>query len=391
MDTAISFKNPDHCVRKAIMDYHKKHLLETSNSVCFHKGVSLNNNTGGDYLLQARIRWSKELADCFGDHSPSILSGADYTFCTPQHNNLRVGEGSFGLVVLGQEINTKKLVIGKLIKKKDEDEDGEQAIYSMLKEYMYQWRAFNILQKAQTTNPEKDIAGVPQPIGFLKIKNTRKHRFCEYMLVSEYCSLLPDASSAMSMAEALNANRDNRAILSLREWRDVSVGLLRASHELQKHDVYHNDLKPPNVMIEFKHGKVRPHIIDFGLASTSINYSESHRPMFDIKYEKRCPQTAPELFRRPTPLDSSDLYSYGHILFQMGEKMNMKGLRDLSQYYHASRVNGHFYTYEWMMHNVKCCWNQLIRHYESIRARSAEIRNTEDILDLERKRDSMSS
>ncbi len=94
------------------------------------------------------------------------------------------------------------------------------------------------------------------------------------------------------------------------EVRDIGTALLEALAHAHAHGLIHNDLKPKNVLLD-RHGT--PRVIDFGLASASVDAEDSAliagTPAF----------LAPERLTGAAPDARCDLYGVGATLFTLAE------------------------------------------------------------------------
>lgn len=90
---------------------------------------------------------------------------------------------------------------------------------------------------------------------------------------------------------------------------ELAVQVLRALNYLHSRDIYHFDIKPQNILVEEKNGKLRAKIIDFGLAS----YRPENR---DNKSVGTPAYMAPEVMSRKARDGRADLYSFGVVIYK---------------------------------------------------------------------------
>ena len=225
--------------RRSIMEYISNTNMIQDNSLEFEEDLETT-----DPLFRALINANKELKAYFGESVPKILNGAHYKVTSV------VGRGSQGLVMLARNTADGKLYVIKMSNRLS----NPNVVYRFLKEFMFQEHAHSVLQ---------GTCAVPEPKGFIRVEEGGG---IIYMMVSEFCSVIPDAEAALSMNQAIKEHMNHKPILSLTEWRDVCVSLIDAVNTLQSNDIYHIDLKTDNILLQFIDDTVHPVIIDFGIS-----------------------------------------------------------------------------------------------------------------------------
>ena len=237
----------------------------------------------------------------------------------------RAGKGVSGDVFLAFDKANKRCVVIKPCAGQLKDSNYLNNLSLLLREYMFQELAHKILDRQCTA---------PKPLGFIPWKNNPGDcSTVQYMMVSEFCSVIPGDCTPLSVAQAL-IEHNKRPLLSAKEWSGVIRKLIRASEKLNEADLYHVDLKPDNVMLQFTNNRVEPIIIDYGSATRQERRAKG--PMFVSKldHKKFHPHTAPELFLQPRPTKTCDLYGISFIVLQVSEVL---GITELKKYISAFR------------------------------------------------------
>ena len=247
------------------------------------------------------------------DQGPPLLK------CTRYNVLSRVGGGEGREVFLALDKETNQHVAIKTCTGQVND---TTKLGSLLKEYMFQELAHGILERQCTA---------PKPLGLIPWKDAYAQPWqVEYMMVSEFCSVVPGKGVPLSAADALKEHEAKRPLLSDGEWREVITKLIRATQKLNNNNIYHIDLKPDNVMLQFTaNNRVEPIIIDYGLACRKG--TSKGRPMFTSKFDNPVwyhPHTAPELFKQSQPSATCDLYSISFITKKVSEVLDIEELKN---------------------------------------------------------------
>ncbi len=101
--------------------------------------------------------------------------------------------------------------------------------------------------------------------------------------------------------------------LPSRELGELAVGILSGLAAAHEHGVVHRDLKPGNVLVEQRQGRLVPRIIDFGIARVleGTTYTLTGAVMGTCRY------MSPEQVRGEPVDQASDLYTFGILLYEL--------------------------------------------------------------------------
>lgn len=102
---------------------------------------------------------------------------------------------------------------------------------------------------------------------------------------------------------------------------DLAVQILRALNYLHSRGIYHFDLKPQNVLVKEKDGKMIAKIIDFGLAGFSSPRKKVGTPAY----------MAPEVILGGNLDNRTDLYSFGVMLYKVLTRTNPFASKSLQE------------------------------------------------------------
>lgn len=98
------------------------------------------------------------------------------------------------------------------------------------------------------------------------------------------------------------------------EIRAIMGDVLEAMQDAHDHGVVHRDLKPDNILVRDDHGRLRPKIVDFGIAKIleGTTYTVSGALLGTCMY------MAPEQVKTPSATDHrADVYSLGVTLYEL--------------------------------------------------------------------------
>ena len=132
----------------------------------------------------------------------------------------RAGGGVSGDVFLAFDKKNKKCVV---IKRCPGQLKDSKKLALLLREYMFQDLAHKVLDRQCTA---------PKPLGFIPwLSNPADRSTTEYMMVSEFCSVIPGENTTLTVEQALKEH-NKQPLLSANEWREVIRKLIRATEKL---------------------------------------------------------------------------------------------------------------------------------------------------------------
>ena len=209
-----------------------------------------------------------------------------------------------------------------LARREGEEEDGNRYVLKIplsvkkthlkrtLYEYMLQQHAYSLL---------KGTCTVPEPIGLIKKRIGTSEA---YIQVGRFQAMYPGATASIQLVDAMRHHR-RCPLLTIRQWRDVCLSLITAFETLQANDIYHNDIKPNNILLRFYENNVEPVIIDFGLASRSNNHMWCKNADGTISFKRKrteeerlrdVPYICPILCQQKNPIPTCDLFSVVYMI-----------------------------------------------------------------------------
>ena len=134
------------------------------------------------------------------------------------------------------------------------------------------------------------------------------HDFVEHEhLLAIVMELVPGESLAHHLARW-------RGRMPFEEIRGILGDVLEAMQDAHDHGVVHRDLKPDNVLVRDDGGRLRPKIVDFGIAKIleGTTYTVSGALLGTCRY------MAPEQVKTPSATDHrADIYSLGVTLYEL--------------------------------------------------------------------------
>ena len=247
----------------------------------------------------------KSLKRHFKNKLPRILDGANYKVTA------MLSAGEKHLLLLANHRNTNEDVVIKMSVTPMDD----KRIYELLKEYMFQDQAHQVL---------KETCRTPQPLGLIYV---RKKEI--YMMVSKFCPFLPGYYSVLTLKDALSSHATRPRLKSI-EWRNICLSLISAAKKLQKNDIYHNNICHKNILLEVSDNHIVPVIIDFSKASRGERGTTTplYEPVPNKESGEQHPAVAPELYEQSNPLPTSDLYSVAYLILKVSVYLKSPGMEN---------------------------------------------------------------
>ena len=315
--------------RKPLSDYIKKKRVRNATFCKFHYCSSvppIMEDPDVTRIMQKR----RYLKDYFTSHPPCHLNSCDYVVADARRNIIVAGRGNASKVLCGVVLTLNQYVAVKMTKCSDPikeelmDKTKLHKMHKILNEFRFQEKAHHVLHGSVCT--------VPKPIGFLRLKsNPRWKNYLRYVIVSEFCGVLPTVPIGLDLAAVLNCEHHENSILNKSEWKEIILALIDALKLLQDNDIYHIDLQPQNIMLQFlDEGKsVFPVIVDFGRGTNSRNWYKRFKGDHD---EHKW--IDPLLFQyQGNPHPTTDLYSLSYTISLISEKIQLTSLQNEMQNY----------------------------------------------------------
>jgi len=148
------------------------------------------------------------------------------------------------------------------------------------------------------------------------LQHSRKHPFIVTMLASDNNSIEFESmdTDLDQVLDHLHINRDLPLVTlpaDLKEGKDAYfhkalTDISRALIFVHAHDVIHGDVKPGNILLQFKNGMLVAKLCDFGM---SHKKGTRDKPFGTMAY------VAPEAVLNPSEADtSSDIWSFGNVV-----------------------------------------------------------------------------
>ena len=102
--------------------------------------------------------------------------------------------------------------------------------------------------------------------------------------------------------------------LTQKDKHDIALGILKGVAHLHDESVIHRDIKPGNILIDFKNGKYIPKIADYGLSRL---VSSGDHSVSNSSVGRTILFTAPEVFQGERIKKNIDIWAVGIILFKL--------------------------------------------------------------------------
>ena len=255
--------------------------------------------------LQAVIKTRKVLTCYYHNEGvPRMLNGTNYKIMY-DINILGLSK-----TVIAEDITKKVKVIIDVPLQQTDEESARDLLY----EYMQQNRAAKALSNAACTTPFA--------IGFVRTK-APDDEFHTYMMVSELVPIISGSYATLTVKTALQKQKE-KPLLGRSEWKHIIYDLVDAVDILQRNAIYHNNIKTDSILLHFIENEAKPVLINYCFSRPK--YEPDNRTptvLKKIPKEKRPPHIADELYERPQPLPTSDLYSIAHVALKISQALNL--------------------------------------------------------------------
>ena len=210
----------------------------------------------------------------------------------------KVGDGTYGQVFKGIEIEKDELVAIKKLKHK-----------------IFTWKDCLDLPEV------KALSKLNNHKNIIKLREVIREASSEVYLIFDYCDL--------NLYEYIEKNRRNKRIIPESTGKKIIEQIVNGLDYVHCNGYIHRDLKPENVLLSFENDIINVKIADFGLAKetsllynkqNSYNHYSSVRPMTDYICTRW--YRAPECILRATHYDSAiDIFALGAIFCEI---LNLK-------------------------------------------------------------------
>ena len=317
-------------VRQCIQDY-------VTNKPIGLTGISLNirdhchtkSQIQKDPKLSHLLRYPP-IKDLYKDRPLVLLDGSNYSMArSPQGQNISIGKGTHGEIILARDETTKQLVCVKV---------SNERLQDIVIEFGYQTKAHNILGK-----------NAPSFKGLLQVRQDSPYGAASgfrYLPVMEFCSLTSDSPVALTLREALILHQQGHKFFSANEWFQICRQIFVSVYCLANGKLHHCDLKLNNILLRFEGDSVYPVIIDYGLAmngSVNNNQETLLKPITDSQILNLYPHTPPEMFKQNYLLPTSDLHSVAYCILHINESVFRSKLvkREMKAYMKMSPQDRH--------------------------------------------------
>ena len=201
--------------------------------------------------------------------------------------------------------------------------------FGQVLEFLFQERAYEVLLEQCTT---------PKPLGF--IRQTRDTGERQYYLVTQFRPFVPGYYSIVTLGEALSLQA-KKPLLRKVEWKYVCLNLIRAVYRLHKSDIYHNYIRPTNVLLEISDNRIVVLLTDF--QNSCCGDRKRDTPIFAYKTKEesdaRHKATARELYEQVNPLPTSDLYSVSYLILWLSTLLKLPRLQNYIVYFRLQEAN----------------------------------------------------
>ena len=208
----------------------------------------------------------------------------------------------------------------KVVMKVPNEATSAKKLREILKEYMFQSMAYQLLQDSVCT--------VPQVVGLIRMGIDDRSRYC---LVTCLCSYLPGGDAVLSLAGAVMHAAKNPGV-GIREIVQVLLAIIRGLDTLQKADIYHTDVRSANICLQYYNNTFHPVFTSFSGCSRRINQEmvAAGKKVFYFKFAKEGGHIAPELFEQVEIHPTSVVHSLAWIVVHAAAILGLPGLQRYS-------------------------------------------------------------
>ncbi|KAI7900432.1 kinase-like domain-containing protein [Cokeromyces recurvatus] len=219
----------------------------------------------------------------------------------------QIGDGSFGTVHKAKNKNNGKLFAIKIMKKKYES-----------------------LEECEGQFEPKLLSLLPPHVNIIQMYDSfLSPTTCDLSFVMEY-------SDGGNLYQLMRDRKQNNLPFSHCELRNILHQILSAVSHIHHHHIFHRDMKPENLLLNYSTGKPIIKLADFGLAREFLS-SPPYTEYVSTRWYR-----APEILLRSTEYSASvDLWAIGTIF---AELINLEplfpGESEIDQIYRICSVLG---------------------------------------------------
>ena len=218
--------------RKPLWKYVAEYVVEVSK---YHHNFVLDPaSEPADIKLEDLVEMDFEMSNYFQGREIPVLRGRDYAVLRFEDRAVLLGGGASGYTILIRDRDSKELLAAKFIK-----ESSGYSLKHLLVEYMCQERAYKALRGKSCQTP--------RPVGFLRLESCTDD-VLQYVLVSEFCSVIPGVGIGMALEEVLF---EPKYLIRTEEFKYICLALIEAVEALQIEGIAHIDIKQNNIMLQF--------------------------------------------------------------------------------------------------------------------------------------------
>ena len=221
---------------------------------------------------------------------------------------IKLGEGTYGVVVLGKLLLTGETVAIKLPKQNT----------AMVSQVICESLLMAKVKNTGTTPELKGLCALESSLHFLQVAMiTQFIGDPATKATIDYRTFLKNEEARLSEKE--------QPMLSRIEWLFLLWKMAENLSAIHREQVVVNDIKSDNIMVKYENGKWTTKFIDLGIAG--IQYIDSHKPPMTNPFEIAAymiehPHIAPEWVIESRVTTQSDIYALGRILRVTGHSLS---------------------------------------------------------------------